>query len=255
MWKYFCCFCFIPLWCVAESPFQLNTWQEARLSASGAAIGGISLFMDARLQPLTESQILKLDAGAIHAIDRFAVRCHNKRAEQWSDVLLLSCAALPALTVFDPDMQQDAGILALMYVETAVLAGGVTNLTKVLCKRTRPFVYNPEIAMHQKLNPDARKSFFSGHTSLAFTSAVYTASVATRYVDHARLDAWIWGGCLTLASSVAVCRVWGGQHFLTDVLGGALAGGLIGYAVPELHRNTRTQSGGIAPCLRVSWRW
>ena len=150
-------------------------------------------------------------------------------------------------------MRRDAGALALMYIETGVLTAGLTNLTKVLVRRPRPFVYNPDSPMQHKLETDARKSFFSGHTSLAFAAATCTAAVTSEYLANKNHKTLIWGGCMTLASSVAVCRVLAGKHFPTDVITGALAGGLIGYAVPALHRqdamNTKT------PVLRVSMRW
>lgn len=237
---------------VAESPYTLNTWNEMAWSAAGGAIGTCSLWLDARLQPLTEADIQKLDVQAINRFDRFAVHCYHEPAAKVSDYLLLTCTALPVLTFAQSDIQNNAETIAWMYAETLLFTSGLTNLTKVLVKRNRPFTYNANVPLTCKLEPDARKSFFSGHTSMAFAAATYTATVVSDYSDSPAL---IWGGCMTLASSVAICRVWGGQHFPTDVITGALVGGLVGYTVPCLHRENTTKNERSVPCLRFSFRW
>lgn len=242
---------------IAVSPYHLNAANEAKYAGTGLTAGVLSLRLQSGLQPLNQQQIQSLEARHINRLDRFAVFCRNEQAAEFSDYLLFSCAALPVLTMAHKDMCADAGKLGLMYTETLLLTAGLTNLTKVLAGRTRPFVYNPDIPVEDKLQIDARKSFFSGHTSLAFAGAVYAASISSQYIKDGHQQLLIWSSCLTLASGVAVCRVWGGRHFPTDVIAGAFAGGLIGYLVPALHQNSGSgeQAASQTPVLRLSLRW
>lgn len=46
----------------------------------------------------------------------------------------------------------------------------------------------------------------------------------------------IWGASLAVASTTGFLRYKSGHHFPTDVLAGALAGGVIGYLIPVLHK-------------------
>jgi undecaprenyl-diphosphatase len=78
-------------------------------------------------------------------------------------------------------------------------------------------------------------SFFSGHTSLAFSMATaYSYLFARRHPDSP-LVVPVWLGAHLLAGTTAVLRVEAGQHFWTDVLAGAAVGSAIGYLVPWLH--------------------
>jgi membrane-associated phospholipid phosphatase len=61
---------------------------------------------------------------------------------------------------------------------------------------------------------------------------------------------WAFVACGAVAAGVGVLRVVAGKHYPTDVLAGAAAGALIGWAVPALHRARRMHlsvgPGGLA---------
>lgn len=79
-------------------------------------------------------------------------------------------------------------------------------------------------------------SFFSGHTSLAFSIAVSAGTVA--HLRHYRAEPYIWAGGLALATATAYLRIAADAHYLSDVTVGAIMGSLTGYAVPHLlHRD------------------
>ena len=78
-------------------------------------------------------------------------------------------------------------------------------------------------------------SFYSGHTSLAFSVAAAAGTVSTMRGYEAA--PWVWAGGMALAAGVGYLRVAGDAHWATDVVAGAAMGGLIGFAVPWfLHR-------------------
>lgn len=82
---------------------------------------------------------------------------------------------------------------------------------------------------------DAGLSFLSSHTAISF--AVATSSylaMRRRHGSSAVTTATLVVG-LTLASFVGVSRVLAGQHFITDVVGGAIVGSSTGILIPALH--------------------
>ena len=81
------------------------------------------------------------------------------------------------------------------------------------------------------------KSFFSGHTSFAFTLATSAGTIST--LRGYRSAPWVWAGGMALATGVGYLRVAGDAHWLTDVATGAAVGGLVGFAVPWLFHRVR----------------
>lgn len=113
---------------------------------------------------------------------------------------------------------------ALIIVEAATLATSLDQIAKDSVARRRPE------------SAQGNTSFYSGHTSLAFSLAAAAGTVSS--MRGYRSAPWVWAGGMTLAAAVGYLRVAGDAHWTTDVLAGAAAGGLVGFAVPWfLHRS------------------
>ena len=95
-----------------------------------------------------------------------------------------------------------------------VAAGLVVRLGRALIDRHRPFV-------HQLGPVTTTHSFPSGHTTTSFACALVLASFAPR----------LRAPLLTLAALIAVSRLYNGDHFPLDVLGGAVAGSIVAFGV------------------------
>ncbi|XXF75869.1 phosphatase PAP2 family protein [Myxococcaceae bacterium GXIMD 01537] len=125
---------------------------------------------------------------------------------------------------------QDAAII----LQSAVLASTFNQAVKFIAGRERPFVHVlPEDQKALTAHPnDNNLSFFSGHTSLAFSLVVGAGTVAE--LRGYRHTAWLWAVGLPLAASVGLLRMGADKHYLTDVFVGALVGSAFGVAVPLL---------------------
>jgi undecaprenyl-diphosphatase len=107
-----------------------------------------------------------------------------------------------------------------LWVLTAdVTADVLADLGKTLVHRHRPFV-------HQLGPPASTHSFPSGHTATSFACAVVLASFAPRL----RVPLY------ALAALIAFSRLYNGDHFPLDVLGGAVLGVVVAAAVLRLAR-------------------
>ena len=221
----------------AEFPYELEGGQEAAVLGSTAAIFGLGLWADQGYTPMTPEEIARLDPTTINRFDRGATGRWSPGAAKASDIMLYTTMAAPiSLTVTDQGSRQ-AGTLAVMHLETLLLQGGLTYLSKSLFVRTRPYVYNdnPDIPLELKMGKTSRQSFYSGHTSSAFASMVFLASVFERLYPDSDARGWVWGGCLTAAATTGYLRYAAGRHYPTDILAGAAMGAFVGYIVPSLH--------------------
>jgi membrane-associated phospholipid phosphatase len=172
---------------------------------------------------------------------------HPGRAALASD--LLANGVLPAavvghavLAAWGDGGARQAGEDLLSVTEAALLALDLNELVKGTASRLRPSAW----AEGRTTGTDVNRSFYSGHTSLAFSLASAAGTVAT--IRKYRSAPWVWAVGMTLASGVAYLRVAGDAHWVTDVLAGAAVGGAVGFAVPwTLHR----PSGGRAPAVQL----
>nr|WP_235985480.1 phosphatase PAP2 family protein [Spirosoma utsteinense] len=228
-----------------QSPYQLRTGRELTVLGVGALSGVSALVLETNVSPLTEGEIRTLNRADVNTFDRRATYRFSTTADRLSDVTLAGNAAvLGLLTIGTKPMRQDIKTVAVMYIETILLANGVQRSVKNLTQRTRPFVYNPNAPLDDKLQREARQSFFSGHATNAFATAVFTGEVFRHYFPDSRLKPVVWIGSLGLAAATAGLRYEGGLHYPTDLLAGAAFGSLIGWGIPKLHEvKNRSQLG------------
>ncbi len=196
---------------------------------------------------LTIDQIAKLDRTDINRFDRNATYHWNRAMDKTSNVLYKTLPYLPAIVVI-PELAKkewNNGLtLGVMYLEVFWLTTGVTDITKSLTGRIRPYLYNTSFTPEQRFRfqnteaPTASTSFISGHSSRTFAFAVFTSKTFTDIYGKGTLSTIVWATSLSAASLTAYSRVAAGEHFPTDVLAGAIVGSAIGYFIPVLHKNT-----------------
>jgi len=178
------------------------------------------------------------DPGSLDSSVRGALR--------WNDTSAANLASNLGAYVFVPlsslgllalDTQREGRLdeLAgdgLVIAEAVALNGALTQIVKFAAGRERPFVHAlPPDQKPLTAHPaDNNVSFYSSHTSFAFSLAVSTATVAS--MRHYRWARVIWGVGLVGAAAVGYLRIAADQHYLTDVVVGAVAGSAIGFGVP-----------------------
>lgn len=109
----------------------------------------------------------------------------------------------------DKQLEKDAAYMAGAFILSSV----VTNVTKQIVKRNRPYQDYPVIT---KLSSGGGYSFPSGHTSAAFTTATSLSLYFPKW--YVIVPAYLWAG------SVGYSRIYQGVHYPTDVLAGAVIG-------------------------------
>jgi membrane-associated phospholipid phosphatase len=129
----------------------------------------------------------------------------------------------------------------LVITEAITVAGALTTVTRYTTARIRPYAYYGQGTGV----PEDHLSFWSGHTTTAFSAAA-----AAGYVAQLRgYESWPWIYAVgfTGAGAVAYFRVAGDKHWMTDVVVGAVVGTGIGFLVPWLHRSSPALSLRVVP--------
>jgi len=130
---------------------------------------------------------------------------------------------------------------ALIIAEAAAVSCFATNIVQIAAGRQRPYAhYGPQGSE----NPSDNTSFYSGHTSLAFSLAVASGTVAS--MRGYSMAPWIWGSGLAVAATTGYLRIAGDKHYITDVIAGAALGSAVGFALPYLfHRSKDDPLAGL----------
>lgn len=252
----------------AAGPHELrfHETRDGLVAGVGAVLlfGSEALFKD-NLAPATCRWCDRAPDGTdrLNRLDRWgrglagAAEASRKRANTWSNVLDFGMLPLGVLGA-QYALSQGSGAPRSMFFEDSVIIVQSSMLTlllnqsvKFIAGRERPFVHVlPEDQKLLTSHPsDNNLSFFSGHTSLAFSLVVSSGTVAElRGYKH---RGWIWAVGLPLATTVGLLRMGADKHYLTDVAVGAVVGSAFGVAVPMLlHGRVRERPDPMA--LRVS---
>lgn len=219
----------------AQSPYALSWEIDPYICLPGAAIAIGGYVAEQSVQPLTADEIRNLSRSSINSFDRNATYRYSTTASDISDAVYGIAAIAPCMLFIDDAMRNDWKTISVMYLETMEWSGATTIFAKGTVPRIRPFVYNPDVAMNDKLSREARESFFSAHSTFAFASAVFVSTVYGNYHPDSPWTPYLWTGSLVAAGTFSYLRYAAGQHYPSDILTGAVVGSAIGYVIPWLH--------------------
>jgi len=226
----------------AQSPYEMSSRNEYILLGSGLGLSALAYSLDSKVQPLTANDLAALDRNNIIGFDRSASYNYSYLSAAFSDLLLYTVAVSPALLYLSPDVRKDAAQYTMMMAEMMMFTYSVTTIVKGAVQRIRPYAYNSSAPDDLRIEPDSRKSFFSGHASFTFASAMFLSETFSAYNPGSEYKGYVRAGALLLAATTSYLRYASGKHFPTDILTGAVVGSAIGYYVPQLHKKeTETQ--------------
>jgi len=155
-------------------------------------------------------------------------------AHTLSNIMVLG-VIIPAGILTPLASNHDYGRSLLTISEAALATGVITQIVKFSVARERPYSYYN--AQSSRGSYD-RVSFFSGHTSYAFSISLSTAMLlAESYPQHKIL---IYGLALSVASFTGYLRIAADHHYFTDVLVGAIVGSAISYGVVQMQLNSNS---------------
>ncbi len=221
-----------------QSPYSLKPGREAGWGTLALGLGGLSLHLERRIQPLSPHQVDLLTAEAgLGKWDTWTVGNVSPVAARWSDFLLYGSHVLPlAIVAATPALRKSPLPVAVVVAEVGLLNTAVTTLVKHSVKRPRPYVRNPAVPLDRKMTVDAQESFYSGHASQTAAMCFLSAHLFASAYPRSRWKPAVWTAAAGIPALTGYLRVRSGKHFFSDVLVGYAAGALTGWLIPRLHR-------------------
>lgn len=184
------------------------------------------------------------DTSEVNKFDRLVMKPYSKPLDDTATILNYISIASPALLAINRN-GGDIATLGVMYLETMAGAYASKEILKKVIDRPRPYTYfegAPENEME-----DWNDSFPSGHTTLAFASAGFTSYVFSHYYPDSKWRVPVIATSYTLAAATAALRIMSGNHFMSDVIAGALLGTIWGIGIPMLHTFGDNVKMGVTP--------
>jgi membrane-associated phospholipid phosphatase len=196
-------------------------------------------------------------SDALNAVDaetRGALRWNDtETASVASDLTGFSLSPITALGMCEvaasaDNRSREAPTNALVVFQAAALAADLDQVVKLLVARQRPFAHFRDAAAVGPRDPDENLSFYSGHTSLAFSLAVASGTIAS--MRGYRLAPAVWATSLPVAVVTGYLRIAADRHYLTDVLAGMVLGSAVGFLVPFVFHRAPDPGPAPAPVAR-----
>jgi membrane-associated phospholipid phosphatase len=214
-----------------------DDWRKAAL------VGGGLIFSMAVLdKPIRDAAQRSRSKSA----DRFFTNVQKFGTKQYGLPVLLGFYGYGALAD-----DNEAKAVALDGFSASVISALVTSSIKGVVGRARPYA---ALGPHHFAPLQGDYSFPSGHATGAFA---FASAIATHYDS-----AWVGVTAYGIAGLVGVARIEQDAHWTSDVVAGALIGGLIGHHLVEFNRRLREQDSAFAPTLStdgqqllLSWRF
>ncbi len=148
----------------------------------------------------------------------------QEQAKVWSDRLIYGVSF--SSLVWGPLMAKDPERAALINMEVFSVNSMLTNLIKIAAARERPYHH---FQTRPSLGSEDYTSFYSGHSSVAFSQAVTNAMILSQH--YPEREDLIWSSLLTIAGVTAYLRVASDMHYFTDIIFGAGVGTLIAWSI------------------------
>lgn len=223
----------------SQLPYKLNLKADIPLSVVGVGLTGTGYIIGRKSKGFTPEEVEALTMPSINKLDKSSLHRWSPKAQKASDILLYFSMATPAALFAGKDVRNNWKSVSLIGVQTFLIGGGLTSVTKESVLRNRPFMYNDQVPMSYKIKKDARKSFFSGHTSFSAFSTFMTAKMFSDHYPNNKYKGAVWATSSIIPAVTGFLRYWGGKHYPSDILVGYLVGAAVGILVPQIHNWTR----------------
>ena len=230
---------------IGQSPYDLNWKKEIPYVATAVGLNLSGAYLVSQLELLTPEEIAGLNPQNVNFFDRFATNNNSASFARASNGLEIGTQLAPILFLTGEKTRKHFGQILTLYLEASFINTGVTIISKMTFRRTRPFVYNPMVLLEEKLTRTARTSFISGHTSTASVGSFFAAKVFSDFYPDSKWKPVVWGAAAVIPGVMGYFRVAAGKHYPTDVIAGYLVGGTIGFLAPHFHRKNKNKDAKV----------
>ncbi|MCF7807746.1 MAG: phosphatase PAP2 family protein [Candidatus Marinimicrobia bacterium] len=237
------------------SLFVLNTYAQVKPDVNdftvaalgmGAAVG-LELFAKDHLMPSEPRFSVPNSFDQKMRTRAFWGQHSMHKAIDWSDRLLYGVSFTSI--AWGPLLAESRESAFLINAEVFAANAVATNLAKIIVARERPYHF---YATSNSQGSDDYASFFSGHTSVAFSQAVTNAMILSE--SYAAVRPYIWASLLGTAGLTGYFRIAGDMHYATDVITGAVVGSLIAWSITRYELDRFSKGSGTDPTVMLTMK-
>jgi membrane-associated phospholipid phosphatase len=234
-----------------DCPYKVKPWVDIPITA---VLGGTSLLGLSNINKkpgLDSSYIASLKPEDVNRFDRISINGSKRSSSinMCSDIAMYSAIlAGPTFLLSYNKTRKHFWTVGLIYLQTMMVMSNFYLWTNGTIDRNRPYLYNPNIPIEDKMGSHSRNSFIAGHPAAAAASTFFIAKVFHDYNPDSKWKKFVWAGAVIPPAIVTYCRYKNGEHFPTDILVGVPLGAAIGIIVPHLHlQNRKNQNLSFYP--------
>jgi membrane-associated phospholipid phosphatase len=221
-------FALLPLITLAQKPINYSLKPVPDISLASVSV----LWTGANFLAESKSSVSQGKTWYFHLIDKGTRTSLNKTTARVSDITaaLTGISALYWISTRSGNQKwHQAGIMA----ENAWITWNITQSTKMLVHRARPYTRNPGFVFSKK---DDSYSFFSGHSAMVASLAGSMFVMNRQYCCTGSQKA-VLIGTGALALTTGVLRVAAGKHYPSDVLTGFVVGMGVAWINSKIHED------------------
>ncbi len=225
--------------------YTVNRLSSSLMVGVGFTTNALGLKILDNRSKVTTKDLTTLNSNDVPRFERWVLNQNSEQFTYWhnqSDVIMRTSLILPAVFLAHKRIRKQWLDYSLMYLKAQALSANFYTLgVPQFYRKIRPVVYYDNLSLQERTGVRLSNSFYSGHVSVTATSMYFMASVYhDLYPERSQILP------LSIASLttglVAIGRVKAGKHFVTDVLTGAIIGGLIGYFTPHFHSKKKDKT-------------
>ena len=231
-----------------SSPYHTNIWIDGSIITGGIGLSALGVKLIADKKGLTPAELAMKNKDQIPGFDRGNAGYYSKKADDDSYIPFQASFALPVIAaLIDGKQRQKYGQVMVLYLETMAITGAMFTMSTGLIYRDRPYVYGTSAPLDKRLENDARRSFYAGHTAATAAATFFTAKVFSDFNPGSAARPYVWAAAAAVPALVGYLRYKAGMHFLSDNILGYVLGAGTGILVPELHKNKKLKDFTLLP--------
>lgn len=243
------------------SPYRTSFKTDGPLVLGGIAATGLGVYLIQNKKDLTDAELAKKTKSNVWFFDRASAGFYDEKLDDASYAPFHFSFAFPvAMALLNKNERNKIGQVAVLYLETMGITGGLFTIAAGSVQRSRPFVYDDEDPStplrpkDERIEGNNQRSFYAGHTASSAAACFFAAKVFSDFNPDSKLKPVIWVVAAAVPAAVGYMRYKAGMHFLSDNILGYVIGAGTGILVPALHKKDRMKNLSFVPQVGVGYK-
>src|SRR6478672_11423106 len=149
-----------------DSPYKTSLKVDGPIIAGGIGLNFLGLSLIKNKKELTTAEVNALSKDDVFFLDRSFAGNFSDKADKDSYIPFYgSFIAAPVIALLNKNERNHFGQVMVLFVETMAVTGATFTLAAGSVQRSRPLVYNTSLPMADRVDKDAQRAFFAGHTA------------------------------------------------------------------------------------------